>query len=50
MAEDDLYRSLSEPMASRPTTGENAVTATHTEAIETTDNDRSALLLGSLTL
>ena len=49
MTEDDLYRSLSDPTASNPTIGEHGVPATHTEAIETTDNDRSALLLGPVT-
>jgi hypothetical protein len=50
MTEGDLYTSLSEPAASNLTICEHRVTATHTEAIETTDNDRSALLLGPVAL
>jgi hypothetical protein len=57
---DDLYVRLAQP--TDPTDGLEfdrdqsgprqfgAVTATHTETIETTDNDRAGVLLGTLSL
>lgn len=55
---DDLYLRLAQPADStdglKINRGDHcpvdAVTATHTETIETTDNDRAGVLLGNLSL